>query len=827
MTTQQKQSALLRILKATVTLPAQVTFYASALGAIALVPGADLPPALATIAAGVGVNALTSILERVARGEQVSDDEIRQQVKAAIDESRIAEELATRDTQVMIARLFRRHDVLRFTIQNNEYVILQRLTEQAEQRKAFFAELRSDISVIYAEIQKLATRQQMDEVITLLQQLDTPPIFRSIWKELETGWPTEADFREGRVFDDEPLREEVLGRLRLGKKVVVIGKPSSGKTVFARSLGRYLVEHENYQVYYHDARMQKDPYQWLRQINQNKGDRVLFIIDNCHSAAAAVSDLVKLLTSEDVDANILLLSRKVDWRLIDRTPNYFEMLEDSLVEIRATEESMQEAIGGIAGKYSVYYKTQTSFRGEIGDVQVIARNCGYDLSMLKSLLDTWLYFPDSKLEDVGKDSVYDHLIRRKKWFFPTRRKLLMPINALHQLEVAIQAIFFQDSPLEVEQLMRDGLLEEVGYQDYGLCYIPQYHSSFARLWLDAAHYCRALTREDTEIVAEYLLIGPSNYGEVIRGLYQSEREDALIQLVRDDDVVKAIAGCCRESSLFDMSGFLRALAIAYSSEEDRERVAKIIERANGFDDLLERAESASSTGIYWFLHWLRKALERSKAEELIRDFLEGIDPNTLAAKSLQESFFAVANIDRVAKGSKVSESWRREFFRSARNEDLITLIGSARTSFAAVHFYIKDTRNLDRSKARELIQGIGTETLAEMASRGNASSLRGFLRMARGLGVEPDWRRQLCNEIGSDGLRAIIAKPGKLTSLERLLTDYEFDDFYFLYPLFVIHEDENLRALAQKAMEATEAERRRFLTRAHSSITDKLRRNLT
>ena len=118
---------------------------------------------------------------------------------------------------------------------------------------------------------------------------------------------------------------------------------------------------------------------------------------------------------------------------------------------------------------------------------------------------------------------------------------------------------------------------------------------------------------------------------------------------------------------------------------------------------------------------------------------------------------------------------------AAKNKDLIALIRSAKPSFAAVTFYIKDTRNLDRSKARELIRGIGTRPLAEMASKGNASSLRGFLRMARGLGVKPDWRRRLCNEIGSDGLRAIIAKPGKLTSLERLLTDHEFDDFYFLY----------------------------------------------
>ena len=73
----QKRSALLRILKATVTLPAQVTFYAAALGAIALIPGANLPPSLAEIAGGVGINILSGILERAARGEQISDDQTK------------------------------------------------------------------------------------------------------------------------------------------------------------------------------------------------------------------------------------------------------------------------------------------------------------------------------------------------------------------------------------------------------------------------------------------------------------------------------------------------------------------------------------------------------------------------------------------------------------------------------------------------------------------------------------------------------------------------------------------------------------------------------
>jgi len=163
----QRQSAFLKILKATLTLPAQVTFYAAALGAIFLIPGVDLPPALALIAGGVGVNALSSILERLARGEQVPDSQIRAQVQAAIEKSCIAEKLGSRDTQAMIAKLFRQCGVIKFTIHSSEHEILQRLTEQAVQYETLVAELRDDVSAIHYEVQRLATRDQGEKIIEL------------------------------------------------------------------------------------------------------------------------------------------------------------------------------------------------------------------------------------------------------------------------------------------------------------------------------------------------------------------------------------------------------------------------------------------------------------------------------------------------------------------------------------------------------------------------------------------------------------------------------------------------------------------------------------
>lgn len=161
----QRQSALLELLRATLTLPAQVTFYAAALGAILLIPGMDLPPDLAFIASGIGVNALSSILEQIARGEQLTDFQIRTQVKAAIEESRITEKLDTPATQVVVDKLLQQSDVIKVAIQNGEREILQRLDQQAVQYQVASAEISDQISRLRHEVRQLATREQIESLL--------------------------------------------------------------------------------------------------------------------------------------------------------------------------------------------------------------------------------------------------------------------------------------------------------------------------------------------------------------------------------------------------------------------------------------------------------------------------------------------------------------------------------------------------------------------------------------------------------------------------------------------------------------------------------------
>lgn len=189
-----KRSALLRVLTATRTLAAQVTFYAAALGAVALVGGATLPPELQFFAGAVGADILAGLITRLAQGESVPDEEIREQVEAAIAQSDLAGALAQQETQAMIGQLFSRMHLLHYALANGQADIAERLATQAAQYQTLFAGLQgtvdridettaridANVSALLHRIQPpVDSAQQLVEALALLGSLpldEVPPV---------------------------------------------------------------------------------------------------------------------------------------------------------------------------------------------------------------------------------------------------------------------------------------------------------------------------------------------------------------------------------------------------------------------------------------------------------------------------------------------------------------------------------------------------------------------------------------------------------------------------------------------------------------------------
>lgn len=126
----ERQTALADILKRISVRGAQFVMYASALGAIALIPGAQAP--LEFVAASLGVNLLSTIIDRVAQGEKIADEEIQRDVAIAIQQSKLDQLLTKDDFSRALSKLIRNQDKILASSKGNEHDLRQ-LSERMEE----------------------------------------------------------------------------------------------------------------------------------------------------------------------------------------------------------------------------------------------------------------------------------------------------------------------------------------------------------------------------------------------------------------------------------------------------------------------------------------------------------------------------------------------------------------------------------------------------------------------------------------------------------------------------------------------------------------------
>lgn len=118
--TSQKLSALVHVLNQITNRGAQFVMYASSLGAIALVAKSDMP--VEFLSAGIGVNLMSSVIEKVARNRDgFSSREIENAVEEAILASNL-DKLLTEDKHLrVVAKLMRQQDKIFFATKSSEF----------------------------------------------------------------------------------------------------------------------------------------------------------------------------------------------------------------------------------------------------------------------------------------------------------------------------------------------------------------------------------------------------------------------------------------------------------------------------------------------------------------------------------------------------------------------------------------------------------------------------------------------------------------------------------------------------------------------------------
>ncbi|NJL56704.1 toll/interleukin-1 receptor domain-containing protein [bacterium] len=218
--------ALEKIIK---RLPAQMVYYGSALGAIVLAGGGQLPPGLEFVAGGIGANLLSNLVNEIARGEDVLDDEVRQRAEEAISKSDIANLLTKQDFLQGYARL------------------IQRLDTQKAISQDILDELRTGFSAV-------ATIEQVEELKKLLLQFmqqTLPPtltktrifisyaraddepfvekLYHDLKDEFDIWWDRETMSNRGKTF-----LQEIRDAIDWSDRLILIAGPGAFTSDYVR-----------------------------------------------------------------------------------------------------------------------------------------------------------------------------------------------------------------------------------------------------------------------------------------------------------------------------------------------------------------------------------------------------------------------------------------------------------------------------------------------------------------------------------------------------------------------------------------------------------------
>lgn len=164
-------------------------------------------------------------------------------------------------------------------------------------------------------------------IVNIIKQFSQPRIrhFSPLEHELKIRreFPQLEDFEKGIIHVNKSDLNKVVNIIRRLGRCLIYGKPASGKTVFAFTLGKALSS--AYQISYLDLNSDFEPDRLLEEIATSDSNDKLYILDNCHTWPEKVYTFIELKATNNLLSKFLFISRDIQ-RFLAQSENYFETL---------------------------------------------------------------------------------------------------------------------------------------------------------------------------------------------------------------------------------------------------------------------------------------------------------------------------------------------------------------------------------------------------------------------------------------------------------------------------------------------------------------------
>jgi len=501
----------------------------------------------------------------------------------------------------------------------------------------------------------------------------------------------------------------LIEHLKTRKTALLCGYPATGKSIAVVDIAERLKQ-QGYNTYYHSFKKTNRWGEIWEEIIQNKGDDIVFVIDDIHLEPEHTAEALLKINDFD-DLNILFISREVTSANDTDQLDIYEELNN--FTIRTEQPNIDDKAKGMIDKFQNYYQNKNGGLYKIGNYESIIKKSYRNLIVLREYLKYWESLPDISLGDLYEDKFYKNIYSR---YFADIKDSWKPVF-LQYLALYYFEINFFPSPkyLAETDALADNSNRIMKNSDdsYSI-----YHGEYAFLILKAyksvnsSKFNRKYKRwEDFFIdqICAYLQgfvdhdEYPNNFLDVFNGIFNA---------------TKVIEGGVRDSrlifkSIIDNEVIRHWLLNVCNEESTKNEILSLMPKVITHTPFIKPFLIAFQDNKFLYNNYLSFYLYTSSYSFLMRYQPENLDWLECYFKPYMETLNLHSSVVAISTGLsrlyKIDKQKSISLYLSIEHDVLVEKLKSSKIK--EIGLVLSELKNLDLNKTRALYEDISIEVL--------------------------------------------------------------------------------------------------------------------